>query len=193
MHKAVFLDKDGTLIRDVPYNVDPAKIRLYPDVPEALQLLQQHGYRLVVISNQSGVARGYFEEPALTGVRDELSAQVGKYGVTLDGFYYCPHHPQGTVAAYTMDCLCRKPKPGLLLRAAQELTIDLTCSWMIGDTPSDVEAGETAGCRSILISSGNKTKWEITENRMLHGVAGNLREAAIQLLDYEKLLRRHGS
>ena len=159
MNRAVFLDKDGTLIVDVPYNVDPARIALYPDAGPALQRLRVGGFKLVVISNQAGVARGYFPEDALDGVVTTLLDQLRAFGVTLDGFYYCPHHPGGPVAAYAVDCDCRKPQPGLLQRAAREHDIDLSRSWMVGDILNDVEAGSRAGCRTLLIDRGNETEW----------------------------------
>src|SRR3954470_4364570 len=117
---AVFLDKDGTLIEDVPYNVDPARIRLMPGAAGGLRALDAAGYRLIVVSNQSGVARGYFEEAALAAVEARLRELLAEAGVPLAGFYYCPHHPEGSVAAYAVECSCRKPQPGLLVRAARE-------------------------------------------------------------------------
>lgn len=157
--KAIFIDKDGTLIRDVPYNVDPEKIELYPDTGEALHRLQRAGYQLIVISNQAGVARGYFDETALPGVEARLQELLSPFGVKLNGFYYCPHHPAGAVPAYAITCECRKPEPGMIIRAAREHGIDPSASWMIGDILNDVEAGNRAGCRTILIDNGNETEW----------------------------------
>src|SRR4051812_8537634 len=113
-NRAVFLDKDGTLIEDVPYNVDPARIRLSAGCADGLRSLAGAGYRLLVISNQSGVARGYFAEEALQGVQRRLRELLGELGVALAGFYYCPHHPEGKVPPYARRCSCRKPEPGLL-------------------------------------------------------------------------------
>ncbi|GAB3903139.1 HAD family hydrolase [Larkinella knui] len=158
--KAVFIDKDGTLIQDVPYNVDPERITLNPNAGCTLAHLQQAGYRLLIISNQSGIAHGYFEENALVAVQNRLQELLRPFGVYLDGFYYCPHHPEGTVPGYAIACSCRKPHPGLLLRAAREHAIDLTASWMIGDILHDVEAGNRAGCRTILLDTGHETEWE---------------------------------
>jgi histidinol-phosphate phosphatase family protein len=181
MHCAIFLDKDGTLIEDVPYNVDPALIRLYPDVPEALRRLRAAGYRLIVISNQAGVARGYFEEGALEGVRETLYRLLAAEGVPLDGFYYCPHHPEGVVAGYAVACECRKPGPGLIVRAAREHGVDLGGSWMIGDILNDVEAGNRAGCRTVLINNGNETEWVAGEGRKPDLVARTVLEAALRI------------
>ncbi|HYH74400.1 MAG TPA: HAD family hydrolase [Candidatus Saccharimonadales bacterium] len=158
--KAVFLDKDGTLTPDVPYNADPAKVRLFPDTAASLKRLQAAGYRLIVISNQSGVARGKFGEKALTPLFLRLLELLEAEGVELDDIQYCPHHPEGTVRKYAVTCDCRKPMPGMLLRAAAAHHITVRDSWMVGDILHDVEAGNRAGCRSILIDNGNETEWQ---------------------------------
>lgn len=176
MFPAVFLDKDGTLIPDIPYNVEPSKIQLAEFARSALANLRDRGFKLIVISNQSGVARGYFAESALKGVEQRLQELLTP--IRLDGFYYCPHHPQGKVLQYQLECECRKPKAGMLLRAAQEHQIDLARSWMIGDILNDVEAGKRAGCRSILIDNGNETEWILTEARKPDFRVANLAEAA---------------
>lgn len=176
--RAVFLDKDGTLVVDVPYNVEPGLIRLAPGVPEGLRRLQAAGYHLVVVSNQSGVARGCFPEAALDGVERRLRELLAAHGVDLAGFYYCPHHPEGAVAAYRAACGCRKPEPGLLVEAAREQGIDLAASWMVGDILNDVEAGHRAGCRSILLDNGNETEWIAGPHRVPDATVGDLAEAA---------------
>lgn len=178
MNKAVFLDKDGTLIVDVPYNVDPTRIALYPDAGPALRQLRQAGYRLIVISNQAGVARGYFPEAALEGVFDTLRHQLHPFGVVLDGFYYCPHHPESSVADYHQECSCRKPLPGMLHQAAIDHDIDLSESWMVGDILNDVEAGNRAGCRTLLIDRGNETEWLAGPFRTPTATVMSLLEAA---------------
>ncbi len=174
---AVFLDKDGTLIDDLPYNVDPDKIRLTPGVAEALPLLTKAGYRLIVISNQPGVALGYFDQAALSQVEQRISTLLAGHGVRIDDYYWCPHHPRGTIPAHTAVCSCRKPMPGLILRAAQEHAIDLSRSWFIGDILHDVEAGRRAGCRTILIDNGNETEWLTSAERHPHWVVAGMREA----------------
>jgi D-glycero-D-manno-heptose 1,7-bisphosphate phosphatase len=157
--KAVFIDKDGTLIPDVPYNINPNRITLYKDAGQALRQLQQAGYRILIVSNQSGVAHGFFPENALIAVKNRLQSLLNPFGVYIDGFYYCPHHPDGRIPAYAVPCSCRKPEPGLILRAAREQRIDLAASWMIGDILNDVEAGNRAGCQTILFNNGNETEW----------------------------------
>lgn len=159
MNKAVFLDKDGTLIKNVPYNVNPKLIELDDEAIQALRLLQQQDYLLVVISNQAGIAKGLFDEKTLQAANTHIAAMLAAEGIQLDAFYYCPHHPDGIIAEYAVKCDCRKPAPGLLLQAAETLEIDLASSWMIGDILDDVEAGHRAGCRSILYDNGSETLW----------------------------------
>jgi D-glycero-D-manno-heptose 1,7-bisphosphate phosphatase len=176
--KAVFLDKDGTLIEDVPYNVDLQQIRLAEGALEAVRSLHQAGYQLFIITNQSGIARGYFPESALLAVEQHLRELFQSAGVPLAGFYYCPHHPDGSITHYTTHCNCRKPQPGLLHRAASNHQIDLKQSWFIGDILNDIEAGRRAGCRTILIDNGNETEWHLSPQRLPHHTVNNLPEAA---------------
>ena len=179
--KAIFLDKDGTLIDDVPYNIEPELIRLSPRAIEGLQLFAQLGYRLVVVSNQSGVARGMFAESALDAVWHRLDHLLEPHGIDIDGYYFCPHHPEGSMASYALECDCRKPQPGLLHEAAAEHGIELAGSWMVGDILNDVEAGNRAGCHTVLIDNGNETEWLLTPARMPDLVAADLYSAAQQI------------
>jgi histidinol-phosphate phosphatase family protein len=176
--RAIFLDKDGTLVEDVPYNVNPGLIALTWHAGQALQLLQHMGYALVVVSNQSGVAKGLFTEAALDPVHQRLTELLAQYGVELSGFYYCPHSPDGVISRYAIPCTCRKPMPGMLYRAAHEHNIDLSQSWMIGDILHDVEAGRRAGCQTILIDNGNETEWKLSAQRTPHFKASDLYAAA---------------
>lgn len=162
---AAFIDKDGTLVEDVPYNVDPAHIRLTHHAGSALRALSRAGYALIVISNQPGIALGRFGFPELARARAHLEALLASEGVRLNAFYFCPHHPIGTRPEYAGECGCRKPMPGLLLRAARELQIDLARSWMIGDILDDIEAATLAGCRSVLLDVGNETEWRASALR----------------------------
>lgn len=175
---AVFLDKDGTLVENIPYNVDPARIRLAPGAAEWLPRLQLAGYRLFVVSNQSGVARGYFREEALWLVAQRLRDLVAQTGASLAGFYYCPHHPCGDIPAYAMACDCRKPAHGMFLRAAEEHAIDLHHSWLVGDILDDVEAGKRAGCHTVLIANGNETEWRQGPERRPDRIARDFSQAA---------------
>jgi D-glycero-D-manno-heptose 1,7-bisphosphate phosphatase len=189
--KAVFLDKDGTLIENVPYNVNPNRIRFFPDAFAALRSLHRAGYLLVVVSNQAGVARGYFEEKDLVQVEEHIRAQFrGRAGVPLAGFYTCPHHPGGSVPHYSIECSCRKPKPGMLLKAAEDLDIDLQHSWMVGDILHDIEAGNRSDCSTVLIDNGNETEWVLSAERQPDFIVTNLSEAAQAILS-GKSVRKH--
>jgi D-glycero-D-manno-heptose 1,7-bisphosphate phosphatase len=181
VNKAIFLDKDGTLIPDIPYNVDPALITLSSQAEIGLQQMAQAGYKIIIISNQSGVAKGFFPESELKAVEKRLEALLAALDVHLDGFYYCPHHPDG-LAPLNIECNCRKPKSGLLLTAAEDKQIDLSASWMIGDILNDVEAGNTAGCRTVLIDNGNETEWIMDDNRKPDLTVNNINEAAAYIL-----------
>ncbi len=185
MTRAVFLDKDGTLIDDVPYNVNPDRIVLAQGAADGLRRLHRAGYDLIVVSNQSGVARGYFAEEALRGVEARLRELLAGVGVPLAGFYYCPHHPDGTVESYARACDCRKPAPGLILQAARDHDIDLAHSWMIGDILNDVEAGRRAGCHTVLLHNGHETEWHLTRERWPHRVAKDLSEAARMIVSLD--------
>ena len=162
IRSAIFLDKDGTLIEDVPYNVDPAQVRYAPGAEAALCRLARLAAPLIVITNQPGIAFGLFAPAALDAVERRVAALFARCGARLAGFYACPHHPRGRVAAYACACLCRKPMPGLLQRAAVDHGVDLERSWFVGDILDDVEAGKRAGCRTVLIDNGNETEWSRT-------------------------------
>ena len=188
LRPAVFLDKDGTVIENVPYNVDPEKIRLVATAAAGLTALSGAGYQLVIISNQSGVARGLFAEEALSNVKERVEKLLAEVGVPLAGFYYCPHHPQGSVASYTTVCDCRKPAPGMLMRAARELNLDLARSWMVGDLLDDMEAGHGAGCRTVLIDSSHEEEWKLSVQRQPDFKAADLGEAARMILIHSECL-----
>lgn len=158
--KAVFVDKDGTLVENVPYNVDPKQIRLTAGAVDGLFRLQRLGYLLIGVSNQPGIALGLYTETALDAAMRHLRTLLAEGSVQLAGFYYCPHDPAGTSRRYAMHCSCHKPEPGLLLAAAHIHDIDLHRSWLIGDILNDVEAGGRAGCRTVLLDNGNETEWK---------------------------------
>jgi D-glycero-D-manno-heptose 1,7-bisphosphate phosphatase len=182
--KAIFLDKDGTLVDDLPYNVEPQRITLCSGAGAALRLLTRLDYRLFVVSNQAGIAFGRFTEAAMDIVHDRMQDLLFREQLTLDGYYYCPHHPDGSVAAYACECHCRKPMPGLLLRAATDHGIDLRSSWMIGDILHDVEAGNRAGCRTVLIDNGNETEWRLGPRRIPTRMAPDLYAAAVLIASH---------
>lgn len=180
--RAVFFDKDGTLVDNIPYNVDPRRIHFAEGAVFCLRLLHDAGYRLFVVSNQSGIARGYFGEKALSPVTERLVRMFEEAGVSLSGFYYCPHHPEGTVPDYAVECICRKPAPGLLFRAALDHGIDLSGSWAVGDILDDVEAGRRAGCRTVLLSNGGESEWVLSRHRTPDLLAGGLAQAALAIV-----------
>lgn len=157
LRPALFIDKDGTLVENVPYNVDPVLLRFMPGAGAALARLQRAGLALVVVTNQSGLARGMFTRAQFARLQQVLLQRLQEeFGVALDGMEVCPHAPddQGRPA-----CLCRKPAPGMLIRAAHRHGLDLTRSWIVGDTLDDVEAGHRAGSRGLLFDSGGETVW----------------------------------
>lgn len=178
----IFFDKDGTLVEDVPYNVAPEHIRMSLHAERALAALAEVDAGLFVITNQPGIALDYFSPSALANVQQALSDVFLQNGVRLSGFYYCPHHPEGAIPRYSFPCACRKPAPGLLLRAAREHDIDLGRSWMIGDILNDIEAGRRAGCRTVLINNGNETEWLLSPMRTPDYVAEDLEMAVHHIL-----------
>lgn len=169
--KTVFIDKDGTLIHDVPYNVDPKNVQLTMGAGRALRRMKNAGYQLIVISNQSGIARGLFEEKHLLPVNWQIQTLLAPYSVKVDAFYYCPHGPDD-------GCECRKPMPGMILRAARDHAVEPQISWMIGDILNDVEAGNRAGCRTIHLDNGNETEWIRSDYRQPLYTVRDLAEAA---------------
>ncbi len=158
---ALFVDKDGTLIHNVPYKADPALVSFMPGALEAMALLQAAGFALVIVSNQSGIALRRFTQAQFELLRTELRRRLlEEAGVRLDDFLYCPHAaPQPGRDTGTSGCACRKPRPGMLLEAARRHGLCMQRSWMVGDTLDDVEAGHRAGCRSVLYDSGGETVW----------------------------------
>ena len=183
--RAVFLDKDGTLVEDVPYNVDPAKLRLTPHAAAGLKLLQTHGYLLAVVTNQPGLALGHFDRAALARLQAALTRMLADEGVTLHGFHACPH--AAPADPKRPACLCRKPAPGLLRQGAQAHRVDLARSWMVGDILHDVEAGRRAGCRTILLDVGHETEWQLSPLREPHHRCRDLLEAAETILRHDAL------
>ena len=154
--RAVFLDRDGTIIPDRHYLSQPRQVDLFPGAGPALARLNQAGLWVVVITNQSGLARGYFSEEDLAQVHQELDRQLAEHGARVDAYYHCPHLPDGSVARYAIECDCRKPAPGLVLRAAAELGIVLAGSFMVGDRNKDVACGRAAGLIPILLRCGHE-------------------------------------
>ncbi|MFH1335166.1 MAG: HAD family hydrolase [Candidatus Zixiibacteriota bacterium] len=151
---AVFMDRDGTICEEVGYLDSVERFHLIPRSAAAVKLLNDQGLKAVVVTNQSGVARGYFPEKCLEEIHAELSRQLQQEGAYLDGIYYCPHHPQEGEAAYRRVCNCRKPSSGLLLKAAEDMNLDLTLSYTVGDRMIDLECGYRVGAKGVLVLTG---------------------------------------
>ncbi|MCK9273524.1 MAG: D-glycero-beta-D-manno-heptose 1,7-bisphosphate 7-phosphatase [Syntrophales bacterium] len=153
-NRAVFFDRDGTLNEDMGYLSNLDQLRLYPCAGKAVRLVNEMGMKAVVITNQSGIARGYFDEEFVITLHEKISELLESEGARIDRFYFCPHHPEEGKGPYKIDCFCRKPKPGMLLQAAEDINIDLARSFMIGDMIKDIEAAENAGAKGILVKTG---------------------------------------
>jgi D-glycero-D-manno-heptose 1,7-bisphosphate phosphatase len=186
---AVFIDRDGTISEEVGYINHPSRFRLFPYTAAAIKLLNDQGWLAVVITNQAGVARGYFTESMIEAVHDSLRRELGEKGARVDGIYYCAHHPSVGEPPYRQECDCRKPKPGLVTRASKELGIALKQSWMIGDRYGDIELARNAGVRSALVLSGyGRGEWENQRSQWKQQpdlVAENLLEAVELILRSE--------
>ena len=180
-HRAVFIDRDGTISEEVGYVNHPSRYRVFPYAAEAIKRLNEAGWLAVLVTNQAGVARGYFTEEVIGAVHNLLAQELERGGARLDAIYYCPHHPSVGEPPYRFDCDCRKPRPGLIRRAAQDLDIDLAASWMVGDRYSDTELARNAGTRAALVLSGyGRGEWEYQRAAWRHQpdlVAENLLEA----------------
>jgi D-glycero-D-manno-heptose 1,7-bisphosphate phosphatase len=151
---AVFLDRDDTVIRDPGYLSNPDGINILPGAAEAIRVLNESGIPSIIITNQSGIARGFFKEEILESIHKRLTTLLAGQGARIDAIYYCPHHPDGIRQEYRVACTCRKPEPGLLLKAAQDFGLDLKHCYLVGDKPIDVETIHKVGGKGILISTG---------------------------------------
>src|SRR5919198_1966708 len=152
--RAVFLDRDGTLIEEAGYLDRLERLVFYPWSVDAVRVLNRAGFAVVVVTNQAGIARGIFPEAFVADAHDHVRTRLEAGGARGDGFYYCPHHPDATVAEYRKACDCRKPQPGLLRRAAADLDLDLGRSFVVGDRWHDLEAGRAVGARAVLVRTG---------------------------------------
>jgi D-glycero-D-manno-heptose 1,7-bisphosphate phosphatase len=183
---AAFIDRDGTLTHEVGYVNHPKRLQLLPRSAEAIRRLNGAGIAAVVVTNQAGVARGYFSPDVLEATNAELVAQLKQAGASLDGVYVCTHHPTEGQPPFRTSCDCRKPKPGLMLRAATELGLDLRASTVIGDRPSDLQSAQAIGATGVLVLTGyGLGEWEYRRDTfpvMPDHVAGDLLDAVEWIL-----------
>jgi D-glycero-D-manno-heptose 1,7-bisphosphate phosphatase len=188
--RAVFIDRDGTISEEVGYVNHASRYRVFPYAASAVRLLNDAGWLAILVTNQAGVARGYFAEELIAEVHALLARELERGGARLDAVYYCPHHPSVGPPPYRQDCDCRKPLPGLVRRAAAEFEIDLASSWMVGDRYGDVELARNAGVRSAFVLSGyGRGEWEYQRGAWRHEpdlVAENLFEAVREIIDEGK-------
>lgn len=157
---AVFLDRDGTIVEEMGYLDSLEKLILFPRTAEAIKTINESGMRAVVITNQSGVARGYFKEDFVRTAHRHIEKMLREKGAVIDGFYYCPHHPTEGKGKYLTACTCRKPEPGMLIRAAEEMDIDLTRSYVVGDMMKDISSADKIGAKGILVRTGYGSETE---------------------------------
>ncbi|HVF57639.1 MAG TPA: HAD family hydrolase [Pyrinomonadaceae bacterium] len=188
--RAVFIDRDGTISEEVGYVNHVSRYRVFPYSAEALRVLRDAGWLAILVTNQAGVARGYFAEEMIRSVHNLLAQELERGGARLDEIYFCPHHPSVGEPPYRADCDCRKPKPGLIRRAAAEFDLDLSQCWMVGDRYSDTELARNAGVRSAFVLSGyGRGEWEHQRGAWKHQpdlVAENLLEAAREIVKEDK-------
>ncbi len=154
MKPCFFLDRDGVITEEVNFLSSPEELRLIPGSAEAVARLNRAGIPVVVVTNQSGVARGFFPEERVGEIHRELDRLLAREGAHVDRYYYCPHHPHQGKGKYKIDCPNRKPRPGMLLSAAREMNLDLEKSFLVGDRLSDLQAGDAAGCKVVLVRTG---------------------------------------
>ena len=176
MNRAIFLDRDGTMAGDVHYCSRPEDFELFPNTAKAIGLLNQDGFKVIVVTNQSGIARGYFTEDTLAKIHRKMKGELAKEGAYVDAIYYCPHHPDD-------NCDCRKPKPKLVVQAAREHDIDLEHSFVVGDLQMDIDLGKIVGCPTILISDQSSVN---NRQSKPDAIAPDLLEAAQVILEWGK-------
>lgn len=193
-HRAVFLDRDGTINEEVGYVNHIDRLKLLPRVGEAIRLLNQHQIKTVVITNQSGVAKGYFPESLIHQVHQKIQDLLKAEGAYLDGIYYCPHHPDFGLPPYRQRCRCRKPATGLIEDAVRDLNLDCSISYMVGDRGVDIEFGHLIGTKTILVFTGyGKGEWELFKDQWKvkpDYVAEDLLEAVHWILQQESKRQR---
>jgi D-glycero-D-manno-heptose 1,7-bisphosphate phosphatase len=187
---ALFMDRDGTISEEVGYVNHPSRFRLFPYSAAAVKKLNENDWLAIVVTNQAGVARGYFSENVVVAIHDQLKRQLENERAQIDAIYYCAHHPTVGEPPYRLDCDCRKPKAGLIKRATEDFDIDLPASWMVGDRYSDVELAHNAGLRCAFVLSGyGRGEWEYQRaawKLQPDLVCENLLEAVESILSFDQ-------
>ena len=188
---AIFIDRDGTISEEIGYVNHPSRYKVYPYAADAVRAIHRAGYLAILVTNQAGVARGYFKEDLIAVIHNLLQAELATGGEQLDAIYYCPHHPTTGAPPYRQACDCRKPRPGLIMRAAREHDIDLTGSWMIGDRASDIELARHAHIKAAFVLSGyGRGEWEYSRHTFAHKpdiVAEDLLEAVNKIIETDSI------
>lgn len=194
MNRAVFLDRDGVITQEPPHYAHKlSQLKLISKSADAIRLLNERGFLVIIASNQAGIARGYYQEEDMILFNRAMKDRLAKDGAHIDAIYYCPHYPEAEVERYRVDCDCRKPQPGMLKRAEKELNINLKQSFLVGDKLSDIEAGKRAGCTTIMVRTGQGAD-ELESNQIECGyVADDLYDAVEHILSLSSELSRAGS
>lgn len=183
MGEAVFLDRDGVIIQEPPHYVyRPDQLKLVPKSEEAIKLLNKNNFKVVVVTNQAGIAKGYYLEKEAILFNQLMKEELERHNASIDAIYYCPHHPEATIKKYRIDCDCRKPRSGMLKKAEKELNIDLKQSFMIGDKKSDIDAGKDVGCKAIMVLTGYGKEESKIKNIKYDFIAKNLYSAVEYIL-----------
>jgi len=183
MKRAVFLDRDGVITQDPPayaHRID--QLEIIPKSDEAIRLLNEQNYTVLVVTNQSGIARGYYQEKDAHVFNDEMKKRLSEKKAHVDGIYYCPHHPRGKIEQYRKTCTCRKPASGMLLQGAKDFNVDLTQSFIVGDKWRDIQAGKNVGCTTILVRTGTGNDQPLDQDPGVDYIVNDLYEAVTTII-----------
>ncbi len=185
MNKATFLDRDGVIVEDIGYPHKIEQLKLIPKSAEAIKILNDNNFIVIIVTNQSGIAKGYFIENDTIIFNNIMEEELKKHDARIDAIYYCPHHPNGIIEKYKIDCNCRKPKSGMLIDAKKDFNINLNQSFIIGDRLTDMEAGKNVGCKCIMVLTGNG-KYEKKNNKIDY-IAQDLHDAVEHIIDNKRV------
>lgn len=195
MNRAVFLDRDGVITQEPPHYAHRVEdLKFIPRSPEAIRLLNENNFMVIVVSNQSGIARGYYQEEDTSTFNQAMEKKLTEIGAHIDAVYYCPHHPEAKIEEYRIDCDCRKPKNGMFKMAEKSMNIDLKQSFIVGDRWSDIEAGRSVGCGTTLVKTGHGVQSLDNNTITCDHIANDLYDAVEHILSLndEELNDRRG-